>query len=148
MALGDNRVQLQDCEAVGDVSGDSTADPQSNTNESGVVIEGTNALQFQGDDSDEYLAYDQDAAGSTFNIDLSDSTVYIMIKDNLHDNYAGLGAQVVMDDTADGVSTTTIGYRVAGYDVPGLPYEKKYACYKLDVSVVVAAPGTVDVDLK
>ena len=146
MALTDNRTQLQDCEAVGDVAGDSNADPQSNTNESGVVIEGTNALQFQVTNAQEYLAYDQDAAGSTFNLDLSDSTVYLMIKDNLHDNFAGLGAQVVLADTADGTSTTVIGYGVAGYDVIGLPYEKKYSSMKLDVSVVVASPGVSGTD--
>jgi hypothetical protein len=146
MALTDNRTQLQDCEAVGDVSTDSTADPQSNTSEAGVVIQGTNALQFQVTNAQEYLAYDQDAAGATFNLDLSDSTVYIMIKDNLHDDFASLGGQIVLDDTADGTSTTTIGYAVAGYDVIGLPYEKKYSAMKLDVSVVVASPGTSGVD--
>ena len=146
MALADNRTQLQDCENVNEVAGDSSADPQSNTTESGVVIEGTTALQFQVTNAQEYLAYDQDLGGSTFNLDLSDSTVYLMIKDNLHDNFAGLGAQVVMDDTADGVSTTTIGYAVAGYDVIGLPYEKKYSAMKLDVSVIVASPGTSGVD--
>ncbi len=146
MAVTDNRTQLQDCEAVGDVAGDSTADPQSNTSEAGVVIQGTNALQFQVTNAQEYLAYDLDSAGSTFNLDLSDSTVYIMIKDNLHDSFANLGGQITLDDTADGVSTTTIGYAVAGYDVIGLPYEKKYSAMKLDVSVVVASPGTSGVD--
>ena len=146
MALADNRTQLQDCENVNEVASDSSADPQSNTSESGVVIEGTNALQFQVTNAQEYLAYDQDAAGSTFNLDLSDSTVYLMIKDNLHDNFAGLGAQVVLADTADGVSTTVIGYGVAGYDVIGLPYEKKYSSMKLDVSVIVASPGVSGTD--
>jgi hypothetical protein len=69
-----------------------------------------------------------------------------MIKDNLHDSFANLGGQIVMDDTADGTSTTTIGYAVAGYDVIGLPYEKKYSAMKLDVSVIVASPGTSGVD--
>jgi hypothetical protein len=146
MALTDNRTQLQDCENVNEVAGDSTADPQSNTTESGVVIEGTTALQFQVTNAQEYLAYDQDSAGNTFNLDLSDSTVYVMIKDNLHDSFANLGGQIVMDDTADGTSTTTIGYAVAGYDVIGLPYEKKYSAMKLDVSVIVASPGTSGVD--
>ena len=146
MALADNRTQLQDCEAVGDVATDSSADPQSNTAEAGVVIQGTNALQFQVTNAQEYLAYDLDAASATFNLDLSDSTVYVMIKDNLHESFSGLGGQITLDDTADGTSTTTIGYAVAGYDVIGLPYEKKYSAMKLDVSVIVAAPGTVNVD--
>lgn len=146
MALTDNRTQLQDCEAVGDVAGDSTADPQSNTSEAGVVIQGTNALQFQVTNAQEYLAYDLDSAGSTFNLDLSDSTIYAMVKDNLHDSFANLGGQIVLGDTADGVSTTIIGYAVTGYDVIGLPYEKKYSAMKLDVSVVVASPGVSGTD--
>jgi hypothetical protein len=146
MALTDNRTQLQDCENVNEVAGDSNADPQSNTTEAGVVIEGTTALQFQVTNAQEYLAYDQDSAGSTFNLDLSDSTIYMMVKDNLHDSFANLGGQCVLADTADGVSTTVIGYAVAGYDVIGLPYEKKYSAMKLDVSVPVAAPGTSGVD--
>jgi hypothetical protein len=146
MALTDNRTQLQDCENVNEVAGDSSADPQSNTSEAGVVIQGTNALQFQVTNAQEYLAYDQDSAGATFNLDLSDSTIYMMIKDNLHDSFANLGGQCVLADTADGVSTTVIGYAVAGYDVIGLPYEKKYSAMKLDVSVVVAAPGVSGTD--
>jgi hypothetical protein len=146
MALTDNRTQLQDSENVNEVAGDSSADPQSNTSEAGVVIQGTNALQFQVTNAQEYLAYDQDSAGATFNLDLSDSTIYMMIKDNLHDSFANLGGQCVLADTADGVSTTVIGYAVAGYDVIGLPYEKKYSAMKLDVSVVVAAPGVSGTD--
>jgi len=146
MALTDNRTKLQDCESSTDVASDSSADPQANTSETGVVIEGTNALQFQVTNSQEYLAYDQDAGGSTFNLDLSDSTIYLMIKDNLHDSFAGLGGQVVLADTADGASTHVIGYAVAGYDVIGLPYEKKYSSMKLDVSVIVATPGVDNTD--
>ena len=146
MALTDNRTQLQDSENVNEVAGDSSADPQSNTSEAGVVIQGTNALQFQVTNAQEYLAYDQDSAGATFNLDLSDSTIYMMIKDNLHDSFANLGGQCVLADTADGVSTTVIGYAITGYDVIGLPYEKKYSAMKLDVSVVVAAPGVSGTD--
>jgi hypothetical protein len=146
MALADNRTQLQDCEAVGDVAGDSTADPQSNTTEAGVVIQGSTALQFQVTNAQEYLAYDQDSAGATFNLDLSDSTIYLMVKDNLHDAFASLGAQIVLNDGADAGGGDCIGYNVAGYDVIGLPYEKKYSAIKLDVSVVVATPGTNNVD--
>jgi hypothetical protein len=146
MALTDNRTQLQDSENVNEVAGDSSADPQSKTSEAGVVIQGTNALKFQVTNAQEYLAYDQDLAGSTFNLDLSDSTIYAMIKDNLHDSFANLGGQIVLADTADGVSTTVIGYAVTGYDVIGLPYEKKYSAMKLDVSVVVASPGVSGTD--
>ncbi len=146
MALTDNRTQLQDSNNVNEVAADSSADPQSNTTESGVVIQGGTALQFQVTNSQEYLAYDQDLNGNTFSLDLSDSTIYMMIKDNLHDSFANLGAQIVLADTADGTSTDVCGYAVAGFDVIGLPYEKKYSAIKLDVSVVVASPGTANVD--
>ena len=146
MALTDNRTQLQDSADVNDVSGDSDASPQSNTTESGFVIEGGSALQFQVTNAQEHVLYDQTAAGATFNLDLSDSTVYIGIKDNLQDTFANLGGLICLNDGADGAGGDDIGYAVAGVDVIGLPYAKKYSFYKLDVSVVVASPGTNGVD--
>lgn len=146
MALTDNRTQLQDCDATGDVSGDSDASPQSRTTETGLVIEGPSAIQFQVTNAQEHILFDLDSAGSTFNLDLSDSTVYIAIKDNLADTFANLGGLICLNDGADGAGGDDIGYAVAGVDVAGLTYEKKYAFLKLDVSVVVAAPGTDNVD--
>lgn len=146
MSLVDNRTQLQDCENVTEVAGEGSADPQSNTAEAGFVIQGAGAMQFQVTNAQEYITYDLDSAGSAFSLDLSDSTVYIMVKDNLHESFANLGAQIVLDDGADGAGGDCIGYNVAGFDVIGLPYEKKYSGMKLDVSVVVATPGTDGVD--
>lgn len=146
MALTDNRTQLQDCDATGDVSGDSDASPQSRTTEAGLVIEGPSSIQFQVTNAQEHILFDLDSAGATFNLDLSDSTVYIAIKDNLADTFANLGGLICLNDGADGAGGDDIGYAVAGVDVGGLPYAKKFAFYKLDVSVVVAAPGTDNVD--
>ena len=146
MALTDNRTQLQDCDATADVATDSTADPQSRTTEAGLVIEGGSAIAFQITNANEYLSFDQDSGGSTFNIDLSDSTVYIGIKDNLTEVYQNLGGMVTLGDTADGGGGDLVGYEVAGSDVVGLPYDKRYHFFKLDVSQAVAAPGTVNVD--
>ena len=143
MALADNRTQLQDCDATADVSGDSDASPNSRTTEAGLVIEGPSAIQFQVTDAQEHILFDQDSAGSTFSLNLIDQTVYIAIKDNLADTFANLGGLICL---ADGAPGDDIGYAVAGVDVGGLPYEKKYAFYKLDVSVIDAAPGTDNVD--
>lgn len=141
MALTDNRTQLQDCEDVSDVGTASNADPQSDTTEAGFVIEGATATQFQVTNAQEFVVYDKDTTGTTFSLDLSDSTVYTNVKDNLQDTFANLGVQIVISDGTD-----DIGYVVAGVDVLGLPYEKKYSAYKLDVSVIVASPGTDNVD--
>jgi hypothetical protein len=141
MALVDNRTQLQDSEDITHVDAASDADPQSDTTEAGFVIEGTTAMQFQVTNAQEFVSYDADSAGSAFSLDLSDSTIYIMIKDNLSETFANLGGQVVVSD-----GTNDTGYNAAGADVVGLPYEKRYHAFKIDVSVVVAAPGTVNVD--
>jgi hypothetical protein len=146
MSLTDNRTQLQDCEATGDISGDTTANPTATTNASGSVIEGTNAVSFQVDDAQEIILFDLDAAGATFNIDLSDSTVYMMIKQNGSETFANLGGLIAFSDGADGAGGDIIGYAVGGADVVGLPYRFRYHGFKLDVSVVVASPGTDNVD--
>ncbi len=146
MSLADNRTQLQDSNNNAEVSGDSDAQPDSNTTEAGLVIEGGTALQFQVTNAQEHLLYEDDLSGTLISEDLSDSTVYIMIKDNLADTFANLGGLICLNDGLDGAGGDDIGYAVAGVDVGGLPYAKKYACYKLDVSVIVAAPGTDDVD--
>lgn len=146
MALTDNRTHLQDSNNSNEVSGDSDASPQSNTTESGLVIEGGTALEFQVTNSQEHVLYDQDLAGNTFVLDFRLSTIYIGIKDNLADTFANLGGLICLNDGVDGGGGDDIGYAVAGVDVGGLPYAKKYAFYKLDVSVVDAAPGTDNVD--
>lgn len=146
MSLTDNRTQLQDCEATADISGDTNASPTAVTSAAGSVIEGTNAVSFQVDDAQEIILFDQDAAGSTFNIDLSDSTVYLMIKQNGSETFANLGGLIAFSDGADGAGGDIIGYAVSGADVVGLPYDFRYHGFKLDVSVIVASPGTDNVD--
>lgn len=146
MALTDNRTQLQDSDALADISAQSTADPQANTAEIGLLIQGVRANVFQVTDAQEYVAYDQDTTGSTFNIDLSDSTVYVNIKDNLIDTFANLGALIVLCDGADGAGGDCIGYTAGGADATGLPYRRQFSAYKLDVSEPVATPGTNNVD--
>lgn len=146
MSLADGRTHLQDSNNNAEVSSDSDASPDSNTTEAGLVIEGGTALQFQVTNAQEHLLYEDDLGGTLISVDLSDQTVYIMIKDNLADTFANLGGLICLNDGLAGAGGDDIGYAVAGVDVGGLPYEKKYACYKLDVSVVVAAPGVDNTD--
>jgi len=68
---------------------------------------------------------------------LSDAVLYGLIKDNLVDTYANQGIQLVIGDGTD-----LIGYDVAGADAQGIPLENYYFGIKLDVSVIVATPGT------
>ncbi|MGI9317647.1 MAG: hypothetical protein ACR2QW_09970 [bacterium] len=146
MAVTDNRTHLIDGENNNNVSGDSDAQPSSATSDAGAVIEGTNAIAFQTDDAQEALLFDQDTGESTFSVNMSDMTVYMMVKYANGETFANLGGLVCLGDGADGAGGDIVGYAVTGADVPGLPYDFRYGCMKLDVSVVVASPGTNNVD--
>lgn len=146
MTLVDNRTQLQDCEAAADVSGDTTAAPTSTSSVTGTVIQGTNSIGFQMDDAQEVVLFDQDSASATFNVDMSDMTVYAVIKYNLGELFANVGGLIAFGDGADGAGGDIVGYACTGADVAGFPYELRFGVMKLDVSVVVASPGTAGTD--
>lgn len=146
MSLFDNRVHLQDCENNNEVGGDTTAAPTAAVNDSGAVIEGTNSIAFQVDDAQEMILFEDDSSGTLINVDMSDVTVYMNVKHNLGESFANLGGQIVFSDGLTGAGAEIIGYNVNGNDVAGFPYLFRYTTIKLDVSVIVAAPGTVDVD--
>lgn len=130
----DNRTQINDCEANTGWSGDDTANPIS---DAGSFIEGSGALSTQLSNADEHMYTTQDSVGaSTFNLDWSNSTLYMNIKDNLNTTYALGGTQFVISD-----GTNTIGYAIGGNDAVGMPYKFFYAANKLDVSVIVTTPG-------
>lgn len=131
----DNRTQINDCEANTGWTGDDTANPIS---DAGSFIEGSGALSTQLSNSDEHMYTTQDSVGAgTFNLDWSDSTLYMNVKDNLNTTYALGGTQFVISDGTD-----TIGYDVGGNDAVGMPYKFFYAANKLDVSVIVTTPGS------
>jgi len=146
MSVTDNRTHFQDCENSTEIAGQSTMGVTTNSSLSGTVLEGTNALGFQCDDAQEYLLYDLNAAGGTINLDMSDMTIYLNVKHNLGETFANLGGQIALCDEADAGGGDVIGYNVNGSDVSGFPYLYRYAGIKLDVSVIVASPGTDDVD--
>jgi hypothetical protein len=147
MTIVDNRTHLIDGENNNNVSGDTTASPTSASSVTGTVIEGTNSIAFQVDDAQEALWFDQDTGESTFSVDMSDMTVYAMVKFGTPETYLGdgvdqLGGCICLKDAADGAGGDGIGYAVAGADVTGLPYDFGFFGIKLDVSVVAASPGT------
>lgn len=146
MSLTDNRTQLQDCENAANVSSDTSAAPSGLSGVAGTIIEGSDSIEFQGDDAQEALLFDQNVADGTFNIDMSDMTVYMMIKFGTPETFANLGGLFVFGDGADAAGGDIIGYTCVGADVTGLPYQFGFFCMKLDVSEVVASPGTNNVD--
>jgi len=146
MSLVDNRTRLQDCEAAADVSGDTSAAPTGTSNIVGTVVQGSNSIEFQVADAQEVLLFDQDQAGSTFNVDMSDMTIYMIIKYNLGELFGNVGGLIAFGDGADGAGGDIVGYAVNGADIAGFPYEFRFGVMKLDVSVIVAAPGSAGTD--
>jgi hypothetical protein len=128
----DNRTMLNDCEAGTGWTGD---DAVTTVTLAGSFYEGSTALSWQASDADEQMSTTQDSVGAgTFSIDLSDSTLYMLIKDNLGDTAANGGVQYVIGDGTD-----LIGYDVGGNDATGIPLATFFSSYKLDVSNAPAA---------
>jgi len=131
----DNRTTINDCEANTGWSGDDTATPVS---DAGSFYEGSNSLSTQLSNSDEHMYTTQDSvAAGTFNLDWSDSTLYLLVKDNLGKDFTNGGVMFVIGD-----GTNRVGYDVGGNDAPGLILPTYFQSYKLDVSVIVTTPGS------
>lgn len=103
------------------------------TTATGLFYESTGALATQWSNQGQEEIYE----GSLTSRNLSDATVYGLVKDNLVDTYANQGLQIAIGD-----GTNLIAYDVAGADAQGLPLPDYYFSIKLDVSVIVATPGT------
>lgn len=131
----DNRIVINDCEANTGWTGDDTATV---VTDAGSFYEGSSSLSTQFSDGDEHMYTTQDSVGvGTFNLDWSDSTLYMLVKDNLGEGFAAGGVQFVVGD-----GTNRVGYDVGGNDAIGLPLPTYFQAYKLDVAVVVASPGS------
>ena len=110
MALTDNRTQLNDCED--DAQTFATSGAQLGTsNLTGQFIEGSGSVQAQHSNSYEDTYTSGDSAGNTFNLNLSDQTIYLGVKDNLMNTIANAGGMIVLGDGTD-----RIGYTVGGSD--------------------------------
>ena len=132
----DNRTQLQDCDGYATDNWTAAAQGGQNTT-IGQYYEGTGSVESQHSNASEETWTNNDLNATTFNIDLSDSTVYLLIKDNLIDTYANGGTEIIIGDGTD-----RIGYAVGGNDAIGLVLKTGFASVRLDVSEVVTTPGT------
>ena len=136
----DNRTIINDCDANTGWSGSDAANVSTLS-----FFEGTASLSTQFSNTQENMSTTEDSVGGgTFSLDWSDSTLYMIIKDNLMADFATLGVQFIIGDA----TPDTIGYRVGGIDARGMQLSEAFATYRLDVSVIVAAPGTDTVDFQ
>ncbi len=130
----DNRTDINDCEATTGWGGD---DAVTVTTLAGQFFENTSSLSTQLSNVDEHMFTTEDtASGGVFSLDWSDSTLYMIVKDNLQQDAAAGGIQFVIGDT-----TNRPGYDIGGRDAPGMPLSKYFFNMKLDVSVIVTTPG-------
>ena len=140
MALTDNRTQLNDCQDDNQTFATSGAQLGTNTLAGNTIIT-PNSVQSQHSNTYDDTYTSGDSGGTTFNLNFSDQTVYIAIKDNGYDTASVAGIQIVFGDGTD-----RIGYTAGGSDALGLPYQKVFNIFKLDGSDAAANPGTADVD--
>ena len=131
----DNRVELNDCEGT---TGWSGSDSVTVNNDAGQFFQGSNSLSTQLTNADEQMNTTQETVGdTTFSVDMSDVTIYMIIKCNLQLAFSGGGIQFVLGD-----GTRLTGYDIGGVDAPGMPLSSYFFSLRLDISVVVATPGT------
>lgn len=131
----DNRTEINDCEAV---TGWVGSDAVTVTTLAGQFFEGASSLSTQLTNADEQMHTVEDSLNTgTYSLDWSDSTLYMLIKDNIQQDAASGGIQFVIGDGTD-----LIGYDIGGRDAPGMPLSLYFFAMKLDVSVIVATPGT------
>ena len=130
----DNRYQLSNCDQNTGWAGDDTASVIATA---GSFLEGAGALSTQLSNAEEQMhTTEDDTATGTYSFDLSDSTCYATVKDNLHDTFANGGMAFVVGD-----GTNLIGYYTAGNDAQAFPVQLYFRTYKVDLSVHVASPG-------
>lgn len=132
----DLRTEINDCEASGTTfttSGSALA----TSNLAGQFYEGSNSVRAQHSNNDDELYTTTDSGGTGLNINMNDVTAYILLKDALPQTFANRGVQILLGDGTD-----RIGYSVGGNDAQGMPVGPFFNVYKLDVSEIVAAPGT------
>lgn len=136
MSIVDNRTLLNDCEDDTQTFGTTGAQLGTSTLV-GTFVEGAASVSAQHSDVFEDTTTTGDSAGSTFSINMSDVTVYLLVKDGLQNNFAAGGVMIVIGD-----GTNRIGYFVGGNDAVGLAFSPFFNGFKLDVSVIVATPGS------
>ncbi len=132
----DNRVIINDCEQSTGWTGSDSATAE---NDPGLFFQGSNSLstQYSNTGQEEMFTTD-DSKGTpiTYILDWSDSTLYMLLKDNLSKDEAGQGLQFVIGDGTD-----TIAYDIGGIDARGVQLASGFFSLRIDVSILAAAPG-------
>ena len=139
MSLVDNRTEINDCEDD-NIDFVTTGSALNTNTAAGNLFENAASVQaLHSNVYDDTYTID-DSAGALLNIDMTDVTVYLIAKDDGLGLAAVASAMIVLGDNVD-----RIGYTVGGSDAIGMPVRRQFSSYKLDVSVVIAAPGAADV---
>ena len=135
----DNRTDINDCEddnvtftTLGGALGTNTS--------AGNLIEGAASVQFLHSNVYDRTATTDDSAGTALALDLSDATVYGLVKANGWSTYSVAAQQIYLSDGTD-----EIGYATGGSDATGVPLQKQFYAIKLDVTDAAATPGAADV---
>lgn len=129
----DNRTELNDCEQDAGWNGTDNPDLQGVSSGDEVYYEGSNCLGAQFTNTQEYIIVGENSTGTALNENLSTSTVWLLVKDNLIETQTNGGFQIVLANGTGGGSAI-IGFYVGGNDNPGLVLGKTYYCIRLDVS--------------
>ncbi len=130
----DNRTEIHDCDSSTGWQGDGSPNA---TSLAGQFYEGTGSVQGQHSDADEESYSNDDSAGSAFSLNLTDATVYFMLKDNLNNTYANGGIQLVIQET----TSDRVGYDIGGSDAPGVDIGKGFRTLKGDCNVLNNSAG-------
>ena len=125
----DNRTEINDCE------GPTTQFDGSDVGavDSELFYQGSASISAQFSNAQEFIIAHQNGAGTNLNLNLSDATVWVIVKDNLVASEALNGMQVVLGD-GDANNDPNQGYVIGGSDNPGLVLGKQFYCLRLDVS--------------
>jgi len=129
----DNRTELNDCEQDAGWTGTDNPDLQGVSSGDEVYYQGSECMGAQFTNAQEYIIVGENSAGTALNENLSTSTVWLLVKDNLIETQANGGFQIVLANGTGGASAI-IGFYVGGNDSPGLVLGKTYYCIRLDVS--------------
>ena len=133
----DNRTVVNDASTLGDWATDATREAITTT--AGFFYEGTNGFEVQHTNAqDASYATVQRPGGTALNENLTDATVYVLVKDNLLVSEANDGISIMLGD-----GTRRYGYTVGGFDGGGMILPQFFRCYKLDVSNIDAATPDV-----
>jgi hypothetical protein len=133
-----NLTEVNDCDNVTGFT-DSNKTPSLDTTV-GQRYEGSGAISVQHTNTaggDELDTAQSSGGGGAFSHNLSDATVYMMLKDNLVDTFANQGIMCALGDGTD-----LIGFQMGGNDAPGMPVPPFYNIYKFDASNLPSGSNT------